>query len=1054
MAVAPDPVASKQPEKIGKGFSELAVKHGYCKPQHIVEAVREQNRLAAKGEKKELKEILLAKGVLTREQVEELEMAQRGARVIAGFEMLDVVGRGAMGTVYRARQIALDRTVAVKILYPKLMRNEAFKTRFLREARYCARLNHLNVINGIDCGEDKGYAFFAMEFVDGVTVGKVLAEKGRLPLPQGFQIIRQMAEALRYAKTHELVHRDIKPDNIMLTKDAVAKLCDLGLATLERSAKESGGGGGEEGGRRQDAKTTTAGKAVGTPHYISPEQARGAKDVDNRSDIYSLGATFYHLITGETPFSGDGRSVMEQHVHGETRSPCELKSEIPETWGQVISKMMAKEPTDRYADPDALIADLEAVAQGRPPRAAEFRGKSSCAMPPRSMRRPPVKLVEVSPPPARRESQKALTPPAPSAPTRTARARRSYRGESTPSGALLLLALVLAGVIVYLLASGERTETPIPPPGHEKPVAPAPRPDTGKPAAPKTSPIAKTVEPKAVPPIEPIRPEQKPATTEPAQAQTKTSLSEMTPAAAHAYGLFLSHLVSQTATADLTTAEGTARELARRPSFAAVEKELEGELKDYQAAAGFEAAALQALAAAKDKTPVKLTSAGSRKCSGETKAAVEGYAPARGVNVTSGKAAMVLSPADLDAADLAEKGWTAGQEVGAVNYLILRGLFAEARAKLSRVPEAERGRLEQKLELLRSHEAEAAAAKSYQALEELAAAKKWPELAAALKSFELTYGPSLTAKDHAAQLAEWSAAAKNAEPPLFAANFHVPATRRADGAVEVVWTAKDAQAFQQDWRLDDPRPTPRLNFLQMQPQANTLVVMRGRSGEFWDGQRKDALVIALRNAPKLSHFRLEVQYTLGRESLGGYICGLGLWDGGKLGVGFGAREERGRLGLAGTVPGKGENVDQAKLPGAVTPDHGQLAVQADGATWTFYSRKFEETGDAGWLEAFKLEGGGEVRPALMPINWGGFGRVEFHVHLLRLVILPNDPLLRKDGQPEKQPEKAPEKEPAKAPENAGIERAKKDEGGEPPPPPPDPPRQRRRRPPDETKPAG
>jgi hypothetical protein len=710
--------------------------------------------------------------------------------------------------------------------------------------------------------------------------------------------------------------------------------------------------------------------------------------------------------------------------------------------------MMAKEPTERYEDPDALIADLEAIAQGRPPRAAEFRGKSSCAMPPRNMRRPPVKLVEVSPPPARRESQKALTPPAPSAPTRTVRARRSYRGESAPSGALLLLALVLVGVIVYLLANGERPEAPIPPPVHEKPVAPAPRPDAGKPAAPPTAPTAKTVEPKAVPPIGPIRPasaEQKPATTEPAQAETRTSSSEMTPAAAHAYGLFLSHLVSQTATADLTKAEGTVQELARRPSFAAVEKEVERELKDYQAAAGFEAAALQALAAAKDRIPVKLTPAGSRKCSGETKAAVEGYAPARGVNVTIGKAGMVLSPADLDPADLAEKGWAAGRESDAVNYLILRGLFAEARAKLSRVPEAERGRLEQKLELLRSHEAEAAAAKSYQALVDLAAAKKWPELAAALKLFEQNYGLSLTAKDHAAQLAEWSAAAKNAEPPLFAGSFHVPATRRADGAVEVVWTAKDAQAFQQDWHLDDPRPTPRLNFLQMQPQPNTLVVMRGRSGEFWDGQRKDAMVVTLRNAPKLSHFRLEVQYTLGRESLGGYICGVGLWDGGKLGMGFGAREERGRLGLAGTVPGKGENVDQAKLPSAVALEHGQLAVQAEGNAWTFYSRKFEETGDAGWLEASKLEGGGEVRPVLMPINWGTFGRVEFHVHVLRLVVLPNDPLLRKDGKPEK--------EPAKVPEDAGIEKAQKGDGGEPPPP-PDPPRRRRRRPPDETKPAG
>ena len=307
-------------------------------------------------------------------------------KVIAGFELLEKVGQGGMGVVFKARQVEMHRDVALKILHPKLAKNEKFKARFLRAARLCARLNHPNIINGIDCGEDGAFTYFAMEFVDGRTIRQILKEKGRLPIKDAVAILRQTAEALAYIHKNSMVHRDVKPDNIMLDSMGAAKLCDLGLAKLSQNTDEKTGDG--EGAVTDDPALTRAGQVVGTPYYIAPEVARGSKDVDIRADIYCLGATFYHIATGWVPFEAkNSKAVMKRHVQDETFGLCERNKEVPEAWGWIVSKMMAKSPEDRYRDPKELLADIDAAAAGRPVSALGFKAKSSCAPPPRAGKR-------------------------------------------------------------------------------------------------------------------------------------------------------------------------------------------------------------------------------------------------------------------------------------------------------------------------------------------------------------------------------------------------------------------------------------------------------------------------------------------------------------------------------------------------------------------------------------------------------------------------------------------------------------------------------------------
>ncbi|MHC5040479.1 MAG: serine/threonine-protein kinase, partial [Planctomycetota bacterium] len=262
------------------------------------------------------------------------------------YTILSVVGHGAMGTVYRARHQTMGNVLALKVLHPRYSDNPKFIQRFLTEAKASGRLSHPNVVRGIDAGEVEGRYFFAMEFIDGPSLDRIIAVGGRLPEWRALKITSDIAKALEHARANKVVHRDVKPGNILVGSDGTAKLADLGLAV------------------RLDTDGQKAGIAMGTPDYISPEQIRGLPDVDARSDIYSLGMTLYHMLTGHPPFAGDPESVMESHLTAPLPDPSREVQEISPQTLRVLRKMTEKAREDRYQNPVHLEKDLEAVRAG------------------------------------------------------------------------------------------------------------------------------------------------------------------------------------------------------------------------------------------------------------------------------------------------------------------------------------------------------------------------------------------------------------------------------------------------------------------------------------------------------------------------------------------------------------------------------------------------------------------------------------------------------------------------------------------------------------------
>jgi eukaryotic-like serine/threonine-protein kinase len=365
---------------------------------------------------------------------------------IADFEILAKLGEGGMGAVYKARQASMDRLVALKVLPPQAARDPKYKERFFREARVSAKLNHLNIMSGIDCGEADGFVYFAMEYIEGPTLRQIMKKRGAFEPYEAAQIMRQMADALIYAATRKLIHRDVKPDNIMLTAEGVAKLCDLGLAK-QASTPQAG----------TESQPVSDGAAVGTPHYISPEQARGHVNLDARCDIYSLGCTFYHLLAGQTPFAGDSSMViMAKHLAETAPSPCAIDRDIPHAYGQIISKMMAKEPDDRYADGEELAADLDVAMTGGVPEAASFRAKSSCAMPATKVGKTsgPLGAVRQTGRQVAVSTRGSVTQ---SGPVRTKRGRREAGMSPLVLGGISIAVIV---IIAIVLLSGGRKEAP------------------------------------------------------------------------------------------------------------------------------------------------------------------------------------------------------------------------------------------------------------------------------------------------------------------------------------------------------------------------------------------------------------------------------------------------------------------------------------------------------------------------------------------------------------------------------------------------------------------
>lgn len=286
-----------------------------------------------------------------------------GKRILGGFELFHQIGRGASGTVFKARQLSTGRVVALKVLPPSLARNAAFVERFLREARAAARLNHPNIVQGIDVGQAGPYCYFAMEYVAGRSAREEVRATGPLSEWRALEIMRDTARALAHAHSMGIIHRDIKPDNILIEGDGRAKLADLGLACETSSG---------------DSRLFRSGLPIGTPDYISPEQARGESDIDERTDIYSLGATLYYLLTGEPPYVHPSAvEVMSSHLYALPPDPRKRSPRVSAATAAIVRKAMAKDRDRRYATADEMRRALESALAAQMPQAVVFAAESS-----------------------------------------------------------------------------------------------------------------------------------------------------------------------------------------------------------------------------------------------------------------------------------------------------------------------------------------------------------------------------------------------------------------------------------------------------------------------------------------------------------------------------------------------------------------------------------------------------------------------------------------------------------------------------------------------------
>ncbi len=285
--------------------------------------------------------------------------------MLGGYKLLKELGRGGMGAVYLARQLSLNRQVALKVMKPQWASDAAFVARFTREAYAAAQLTHHNVVQIYDFGEDKGTTFFSMEFVEGQTLGALLKEKTRLDADEAVGYVLQAARGLKFAHDQSMIHRDIKPDNLLLNRDGIVKVADLGLVKTPEfaeaeAARDKAGIALLPVSSDPASQITMANVAMGTPAFMAPEQAKDAARVDARADIYSLGCTLYILVTGRPPF--EGKTVVEilsKHQTEPITPPDLVAKRVPKALSEIILKMTAKKPEDRFSDLGDVIRALE-----------------------------------------------------------------------------------------------------------------------------------------------------------------------------------------------------------------------------------------------------------------------------------------------------------------------------------------------------------------------------------------------------------------------------------------------------------------------------------------------------------------------------------------------------------------------------------------------------------------------------------------------------------------------------------------------------------------------
>jgi eukaryotic-like serine/threonine-protein kinase len=288
------------------------------------------------------------------------------------YEILGELGQGAMGIVYKAKDPLIDRVVAIKTinLTQALEEREEYEARFYQEARAAGRLSHHNIVTIYDVGKSGDVAYIAMEFLEGRELRDVLNEKSMLPLGQVLDIVAQVAQGLAYAHEHGIVHRDVKPSNIMIQKDGHVKITDFGIARMASAAVR-----------------TQTGMVLGSPKYMSPEQVMG-KLTDQRSDIFSLGIMLYEMLTGRPPFSGENvNAIMYQTLNAAPPPPSSLNPAVPDMLNFIVAKALAKKLDDRYQNAKEFADDLRVCRDSMP--------QASIAVAPRPQ--PLTQAIAVSP---------------------------------------------------------------------------------------------------------------------------------------------------------------------------------------------------------------------------------------------------------------------------------------------------------------------------------------------------------------------------------------------------------------------------------------------------------------------------------------------------------------------------------------------------------------------------------------------------------------------------------------------------------------------------------
>ena len=339
-------------------------------------------------------------------------------KLLAGrYELIEKIGEGGMAVVYKGKDRLLNRYVAIKILRPEYTKDEQFIESFRRESQAAAGLSHPNIVGVYDVGKEGNIHFIVMELIDGKTLSEVIKEKGRLEYKEAINITLQVASALSLAHKNQIIHRDIKPHNILITSTGVAKLADFGIAKAASAATIAGG----------------SNKIMGSVHYFSPEQARGAY-VDERSDIYSLGIVLFEMLTGKVPFDGDNPvSIALMHINDPMPSLTKEVPGVPPQLEKIVNKATEKYQSNRYRNVDEMISDLEDiefVTKVIGKNAFAVEDNSSDASQPKQER----KNGEEAPVPARKERQ------------------RNERSDSSKDKNKMTLFIVIGVVIVAIAA--------------------------------------------------------------------------------------------------------------------------------------------------------------------------------------------------------------------------------------------------------------------------------------------------------------------------------------------------------------------------------------------------------------------------------------------------------------------------------------------------------------------------------------------------------------------------------------------------------------------------